>query len=280
MGDDTPNPFGVKLKTTNNKFSQEIQTSTDTPPASPATKPVGKPPPKPAAKTTPKPPKATPKPPPKAITTPTPPSRETEKLQLDNETKIPPPSDPDPFKKPAKDSSLNRKEEHKEKEEIDDSFEPVKQVKETPVMTAYHKEHIELLDTEDSSTDDSKLLDDEEIVLHPPKHKSKHKSHHHHHHHHRHHHNNIPQPYNFIPPYNENYRYCYYYHLPPPPPSLMKKFNAEAKARSGYYQSPFNEKYLIPPTLLYVPDMHQQSQQLAHPSFNNRAISRPSNYYM
>jgi len=74
-----------------------------------------------------------------------------------------------------------------------------------------------------------------------------------------------PNPHMLLPPYNNNYRYCYYYHLPPPPPSLLKKFKKEAKERSGYYRSPFNEAYLPPPVLLHIPNgvTEQDFPQLA-----------------
>jgi len=291
MGD-VPNPFGVMLKSSNNKFSQEIRASSDVPisPSKPAPKAVGKPPPKPVAKalskqgiSSPKP--AAKAPPPKPSATPIPPTRETEKLLLDTETKIPPPSKPDPFKNPAKDSSLNIKEEHKE--EITEPIVEVKQFHETPVMASHNKDVIELLDTEDSSTDSNLFDESDEDKLeaehHPSEHKLKHRSHHHHHHHHHrsHRENKIPQPYNFIPPYNDNYRYCYYYHLPAPPPSLMKKFKAQAKARPGYYTSPFNEKYLVPPALLHIPGHDSMpTQQSQHTSFSNRAFSKPPHYYI
>jgi len=266
MGD-APNPFGVKLKATNNKFAQEIQSPTDLP--APNSKPPAKAAPKAAGKAAPKPSAKPPK------HSPVPPARETEKL--DTEPKFSPPSDPDPFKKPAKDSSLNR-ESIKEKEDILE----VRQVHETPVMAGRDRRgENELIDTD---SDDAKFSDEDnsksyQPIEHVPKHR---KSHRHRHHSHKREHQ-LPQPYNYMPPYNDNYRYCYYYHLPPPPPSLMKKFKEQAKFRAGYFSSPFNEKYLVPPTLLHVPGADQMSgmQHSQLPtSHNQRSFSKPGNYYM
>jgi len=266
MGD-APNPFGVKLKATNNKFAQEIQSPTDLP--APNSKPPAKAAPKAAGKAAPKPSAKPPK------HSPVPPARETEKL--DTEPKFSPPSDPDPFKKPAKDSSLNR-ESIKEKEDILE----VRQVHETPVMAGRDRRgENELIDTD---SDDAKFSDEDnsksyQPIEHVPKHR---KSHRHRHHSHKREHQ-LPQPYNYMPPYNDNYRYCYYYHLPPPPPSLMKKFKEQAKSRAGYFSSPFNEKYLVPPTLLHVPGADQMSgmQHSQLPtSHNQRSFSKPGNYYM
>jgi len=272
MGD---NPFGVKLKATNNKFAQEILAPAGAaPPPKPAQKAVGKaaPSPKPPAKASSKalPPKQPP----------VPPNRETEKL--DTEPKFAPPSDPDPFKKPAKDSSLNRAESSKEKEDILEPIE-VKQVRETPVQAGRDRAEMELLEMDS----DSKLIDSDDELDNssksfenkPTEHKRKHRRSHRHHHHREH---QIPQPYNLMPPYNNNYRFCYYYHLPPPPPSLMKIFKEQAREREGYFQSPFNEKYLVPPTLLYVPGADQMQPQHFQQttSYNQRAFSKPSSYFM